>query len=563
MKVKTRSRKMNNIMIGLASNTNVDAKDANIDERKIEEYREIIKKMIGHLTFQEPFLGLFLKETPIIYRNEDTIAYTDGNSIYLGKEAFKLPPEDLLFALVHEVLHITHLHPTRGRRILEKYTSKYPSINPTETAYLINVASDAVVNKIILKELGKYNIKPTIKGIVTCEEIYKYFIEPYSDIGYYTFIDKCENASVEDILDILLELISKHNIKIPRDLVNEKMSDITREVLRKPSQQKSKTRSQKGEKEESEEEKQAGERVEEETKEKIGKETGKGGKEKETSRKAPGSALDKEKTEESKESESKEAGEKAIIEEREPEEVVLNEGDRSKELEDREPSTREKNALWRTLKVHSAVKAVGKGPGWVSRIIEEILKPKINWKVLLKRFVGNILRLKDVRRTWTRTSKKVPAIFPGKRLERSTDVIVAVDTSGSISEKELQQFVSEIYEIAKETSNVIVIPWDIGPYDEIVIRSRDDAKKIKLIGGGGTMIGPVLEYIDKRYGNRSNELVLVILSDWMIDDLEREETGRLLRKYNNRLIAITTKNEPPKYLIHKFKIDFSETETET
>jgi len=151
---------------------------------------------------------------------------------------------------------------------------------------------------------------------------------------------------------------------------------------------------------------------------------------------------------------------------------------------------------------------------------------------------------KEVYRNYTRPSKKYldsEFIMPSKRNYGLNRITVLVDTSGSIGLKELRQFVTEIYEISRTSrSEVVVIPWDAEAYDPIVIKSPNDAKKINLRGGGGTIIYPALK---KAIELRAD--VNVILSDFDIYDIGRKDVLNTLRKLRN-LVMVTTDSEPPK-----------------
>jgi len=190
--------------------------------------------------------------------------------------------------------------------------------------------------------------------------------------------------------------------------------------------------------------------------------------------------------------------------------------------------------------------------GW-ERLISELLKPEVDWKRLLMTVLTKGLG-KKVKRTWSRPSRKLPDLYPGKETLKQNKVVVLIDTSGSIGEKELQKFVGEVYGIAKESSEVIVIPWDAEAYQPIVIKRYSDVKKIKTLqGGGGTCIKPALELVDKQYRNAD---MIIVFSDWEISDLYDTAVQQLLRKYAPRILAFTTYRQPPSFLrSYKIKIE--------
>jgi predicted metal-dependent peptidase len=219
---------------------------------------------------------------------------------------------------------------------------------------------------------------------------------------------------------------------------------------------------------------------------------------------------------------------------------VLNEGDE----EDGNAKTAdemERRARKKAVESVVVAKVAGKVPGWAERVVSELLKPKVDWRralrAALERGVG-----RKVRKTWTKPSRKSEC-FPGKELMAMNSVVVAVDTSASISERELQQFLSEIYGICREVATVTVIPWDARAYDPIRITRAGDVSKIKLMGGGGTVFLPVIEVLEKMKYDQ-----LVILSDWEISDLREKEVEEFMRRNASRIVAVTTYMKPPEFL---------------
>ena len=236
-----------------------------------------------------------------------------------------------------------------------------------------------------------------------------------------------------------------------------------------------------------------------------------------------------------------------------PDGTPINEGDNGDEGK-KSPEEIESRVKKKLRESAMTAKQVGKLPEKLERLVDEIAKPQIHWKRLIRSTLTKGLG-KSVKRTWSRPSRKIPNSYPGKEVLKMGKVIVLVDTSGSIEQKELRQFIGEVWAIVKEVAEVVVIPWDAEAYDPIIMKSVGDIEKVKvgLKGGGGTVIYPALALVDKKFSDAQQ---IVILSDWYIGDLGRNETENLLRKYANRIIAVTTANKPPQYLPIRLKISF-------
>lgn len=98
-------------------------------------------------------------------------------------------------------------------------------------------------------------------------------------------------------------------------------------------------------------------------------------------------------------------------------------------------------------------------PGELSEIIKALNKPPVyNWRKHFRQLVGNSIS-SEIQLTRMRPSKRFPDAR-GIRLKRKPSIMVAVDTSGSISNNDLQEFFSEINHIYKTGVDVDVVEFD-------------------------------------------------------------------------------------------------------
>tara|TARA_R110002167_G_scaffold117114_3_gene292811 strand:- start:4772 stop:5905 length:1134 start_codon:yes stop_codon:yes gene_type:complete len=161
-----------------------------------------------------------------------------------------------------------------------------------------------------------------------------------------------------------------------------------------------------------------------------------------------------------------------------------------------------------------AQKAKGDLPDGIARIVGEVLEPKISWKEQLRTTVLNSAGRDDL--TWAKPNRRklvMPGIYmPGTTGRRAGHVIVSVDTSGSISEGELQAFMSEIACIVQDTNPELmqVGSFDTAAYGPYDICSVDELMDWKPEGGGGTDLPVVYQDLNTK-GIRPD--VLVFLTD--------------------------------------------------
>ena len=88
----------------------------------------------------------------------------------------------------------------------------------------------------------------------------------------------------------------------------------------------------------------------------------------------------------------------------------------------------------------------GKNGSGGDRILEELLETKQDWRELLREFVANTCAGKDFS-TWRKPNRRyvgMDMLMPGSISETVGDIVIATDTSGSIGDVELAQFMGEV-----------------------------------------------------------------------------------------------------------------------
>jgi predicted metal-dependent peptidase len=133
--------------------------------------------------------------------------------------------------------------------------------------------------------------------------------------------------------------------------------------------------------------------------------------------------------------------------------------------------------------------------GWL-RWAEAILKPKVNWREQLKRIMRGVIseglghRLDySYRRPHRRSAVYHPIYLPALHGEYKPRVACVVDTSGSISDRELAHALTEVRAVLEALRiPVTIIPCDAVPYEAIRVFHGSDWLKVRqgLRGGGGT-----------------------------------------------------------------------------
>ena len=158
------------------------------------------------------------------------------------------------------------------------------------------------------------------------------------------------------------------------------------------------------------------------------------------------------------------------------------------------------------------------------RQITDMLAPVIDWKEVLRDFVTSACKGKD-EYTWRKFNRRVISndiYLPTVENETIGEVVVAIDTSGSIGEAELNAFASELVSICEAVSPdaVRVLWWDTKVHGEQLFTDNYDqiGSMLKPLGGGGTKVSCVSEYINKK--NIKAECCIVFTDGYLENNVE-------------------------------------------
>lgn len=123
-------------------------------------------------------------------------------------------------------------------------------------------------------------------------------------------------------------------------------------------------------------------------------------------------------------------------------------------------------------------------------LLASILEAQVDWKAQLRNFVSNAEEIL-IESTRKKRNKRYGVVYPGTKAEPKFRLGVCVDTSGSISQKELFQFFSEIKRISEGPNvEVYVVEADCEVKN---FYKYDKRTEIKPKGGGGTAYNPAIE----------------------------------------------------------------------
>lgn len=146
-------------------------------------------------------------------------------------------------------------------------------------------------------------------------------------------------------------------------------------------------------------------------------------------------------------------------------------------------------------------KIQGNTPSAFKRYLQKLTTAQIPWQRILHNFVSSSVSAGTDDLSWSVPARRNPykdVLLPGTVDETVSDIVVAVDTSGSISEKELELFASEIASLSRYAEEITIITCDAEVHEKIKIREATHfLKKLHFSGGGGTDFRPVFDELKK------------------------------------------------------------------
>ncbi len=147
-------------------------------------------------------------------------------------------------------------------------------------------------------------------------------------------------------------------------------------------------------------------------------------------------------------------------------------------------------------------------PGNLLSEIDRLLEkkdPVTNWKAYFRRFIAASTSV-----VVKKTKRKESIRFvgqPGLKFNPKHKLLIAIDTSGSVSDQELANFMAELEFISKTGAKMTLLHCDAA-----IAKVEEYSKQnsVKVYGRGGTDFDPPVQYMNK---NKSKYTCLVYFSD--------------------------------------------------
>lgn len=180
--------------------------------------------------------------------------------------------------------------------------------------------------------------------------------------------------------------------------------------------------------------------------------------------------------------------------------------------------------------------ASGKIPDSIEKLIGSLNgEAEIGWKDYLRRSLGTLSS--GYKKTITRKDRRQPDRLDirGRLSKHIAEIIVAIDISGSMSNKEIEQIMIEIFSMVKNyPSEITILECDSEVRRAYKVKNQKQIKK-KLDTKGGTKYTPVFEYINRK--NLRNSMLI-----YFTDGVGEKDLG-ILPIHKRTIWVLTGKGE--------------------
>ncbi len=185
----------------------------------------------------------------------------------------------------------------------------------------------------------------------------------------------------------------------------------------------------------------------------------------------------------------------------------------------------------------------GKAPLGMERIIEGLTQGQVPWQAIVRKFVVATLP-KDYTYSKPHKRSQLAGFYIPSIKREAIDICVGIDTSGSVSDHEYMEFISEIVALDKAFQgriNFHIVTCDAAIHTVDEFGQGFDPRKLRARGYGGTLFKPVFEHVK---AEKPKAKLLIYFTD-LYGDQDHLEGSR----YNFHTLWVLTansnQNDPP------------------
>lgn len=501
-----------------------------------------IIKIKMRMLSEHPFFGLLAQHVKLCIDTNVKTACTDGEKIYFGQEFSKsIGNEELYFVFFHELLHIVYKHCFRSN-----------GLNNT----IYNIAADIVINSVILDELKQLEIFINGSPLMhrtpdgeeghkyTAEEVYAMLIDEIDKYGSLSTLIKanggsddednpfCTNGMGESQGGNQKNSNSSSGSSFEKWKAEEKSdsknSSSNSSFNKTPSQEKGDLRDNtvtSGSKFDSPQSQEKGNSKGNDSKDDsqpFDNNGGSGDKSKDQNSNFPNGDGDLDDT----------------FFEGISDDYFFDDHSKWGESESNELNKAKwQQRVYDAVQVLKDTKGFGSVPALAQRMVDEIQNPPIDWRSVLINFIQSDVydySFSPPDRRYSESDFFLPDF--NEKAEKVENVWIVVDSSGSVSDKQLALALNEI-KGAIEQYNGRFSGW-VSFFDYFVTKpeafdSLEDIKRLNLFGGGGTSFENIFK-ARRGYFDEDLSCIIIITDGYAPWPKESEADGiPVLWLFNN------------------------------
>jgi len=144
-------------------------------------------------------------------------------------------------------------------------------------------------------------------------------------------------------------------------------------------------------------------------------------------------------------------------------------------------------------------KEAGSGFGAISRAINDSVSPTLDWKTILRIFADKVAKNEF---SWSKPNRRLinrGLYLPSRAGQDLGTIIVVIDTSSSVTQKDLNQVAAELDEIRDIYKCKIIVIYVDSKIAKIEEYDQYDELNLVPYGGGGTDFRPAFKYLTNHY----------------------------------------------------------------
>ena len=156
----------------------------------------------------------------------------------------------------------------------------------------------------------------------------------------------------------------------------------------------------------------------------------------------------------------------------------------------------------------------GDNAGELERLSQKLLESKLDWRKLIRKY---LIAYNQSDTSYAKPDKRMywqKAIYPGaipSRPDMVKGIKICIDTSGSISDEDMAEFLGHVYKLARQFKiDADLVYWDAEIQSGGKLKNVQDIQRINILGGGGTNPACVFKSFDKE---KTAPILTVMLTD--------------------------------------------------